>query len=283
MLPNVEIGIRVPSGRLVIDNDLRHLFPDANEDAQHSGVMWTKHIIEAYGKVGLLHGYVGNSCPGVYKDGNVLYIGNNPSVEKNRYLYEDMPGEHVAGVCTDLWWYSICDYDEFIKRGGKINRSKWRWQNPDVVKVEPGPYVLSHRWPFSDRADSYRKGRMIYATIRRTYRLPRKWTLPEEGLERNLHMVMDDLTYVGIEVNQARTRFELLCHMRDDSMPRVKAPIEDITDIGKIAVLIRKGQAVERKRKHRFNKLMAAASRKPMSKEVRQMLKTIMDDIWPKK
>lgn len=237
-LPPVEVLIRVPSGRLVVDNDLRYLWPEVDDNFEYSGDQWTKSIIDSYGDAGLFHGYVGNSCPGIYKDGDVLYIGNQPSAEKNRYLYEKIPGKHVASVCTDLWWYSICDYDDYIKRRGGPN-DKWI----SIVKVEPGPYLLKHYWPFSDRADSYRNERMIYASIQRVYKLPNKWRLPEEGLQRDLEMLLNDIDYVNAEPNRDRTSFKVLVDLKTckrSTIFKIEIPAEDISDRVKVAMAIRK-------------------------------------------
>jgi hypothetical protein len=45
----------------------------------------------------------------------------------------------VASVCTDLWWYSIVDHDDFVRRKVDLNESYY-----DVVKCKPGVYRFKH-------------------------------------------------------------------------------------------------------------------------------------------
>lgn len=252
MIKDVEVAINIPSGRMVVDNDIRCLFPEVREARYISGQgvrFWAKYFTEAYAKAGLLHGFVGNSCPGVYKDGNTLYIGNQPWDEEwfeykdEPYVeYPKIPGEHVAGVCTDLWWYCICDYDEFIRRGGKIGK-----YGPDIVKVTPGRYILSHHWPYTDAEDSYRPQRMIYATLRLDYRKLEPWYLPEEDVFREIHRIFPEVDWVWIKEMESG-RFEIFVVIDDahglghcSAKFEISAELVNEGDYGSIAVLVKKG------------------------------------------
>jgi hypothetical protein len=46
--------------------------------------------------------------------------------------------KEVGNICTDLWWYSIMDYDKFISLGG----------NPEnvanIIEVPAGEYEMDH-------------------------------------------------------------------------------------------------------------------------------------------
>lgn len=146
------IELDVPSGKLVFENDFRNLFPEAEED-EHANVSvnltkGVKLTEEMYAKYGMFHCFVGNTCPGIYKfpDGRVV-IGSYPDEVYNKDTEEYEPVDHgvdqysVGSICTDLWWFSAMDHDEYVKRGGDFE--KRGWVTPDVVEVEPGRYKLT--------------------------------------------------------------------------------------------------------------------------------------------
>lgn len=114
-LPPTEWELNVPSGKLVIANDLRKVFPLPEDDRFDINTALGCHMTAmSYAANGLSHAFVGNSCPGVYKCTNGSFkIANPPSDEKwdGEDFVEIMPepefdGERIAGICTDLWWYS---------------------------------------------------------------------------------------------------------------------------------------------------------------------------------
>lgn len=244
MLP-VEVMIAVPSGMLVVANDLRDLWPEVQDDFNVNSSEGLKLTIEAYGKANLFHGYVGNSCPSVYKDGDTIHIGNNGHGDDVNWdkITDELPGERVAGVCTDLWWYSICDYYEYIKRGGDPND-----KDVEIVKVNPGPHTLKHYWPFSDSGDSYRKSRMIYASIYRVYNVPNEWRLVEEDLAKDLKFYLNDLDYVYAGSDEHRTSFKVWGALQAGSRKTfftVHVPAKDLGNRAKVAIAIRKEGMVQ--------------------------------------
>jgi hypothetical protein len=152
-LPPNEWELNVPSGKLVVANDLRELFPLEDDDFDVNTNIGCRQTASAYAAIGMSHAFVGNTCPGVYqcKDGT-FKIANEPSEdrwdeEKKEYVpIEPKPefdGERVAGICTDLWWYSICDHDEFTRRCKRFKQQK-RDFRIEVVNVEPGVYRFRH-------------------------------------------------------------------------------------------------------------------------------------------
>lgn len=135
--PAYEFELNVPSGKMVVGNDFRGLFPVV-------GTYYINNIIgcakttQQYAKAGLAHAFVGNTCPGLFKVNDKSFVigvqgRNNPIKGAKR----------VAGVCTDLWWYSIADYDEYVKRTGEKPEDV---QYVDVVKCEPGVYKFKHQY-----------------------------------------------------------------------------------------------------------------------------------------
>lgn len=167
-----EAAIEVPSGKLAVGNDFRDLYPGC-PDYDVNEKVGIKLTFEWYAKNGLLHGFVGNSCPSVFQDGDSIHIAspkiydeNDEELPKSEW---GIPGKEVASICTDLWWYSIADYDDFVSRGGR--------EPKDVIKVTPGRYVIQHRID----ASGWTLAPYIYATIQKSDRPIEKWAMPEEG------------------------------------------------------------------------------------------------------
>lgn len=149
-LPKTTFELNVPSGKLVVANDLRDLFP-VDEEFDINTTFGCRRTALAYAAIGLAYACVGNSCPGVYKltDGT-FKIGNPPREEhwngKAWVKIKPKPkfdGKKVASICTDLWWYSICDHAEFLRRCKRFKR-KTKDFRVDVVKVPPGVYRFKH-------------------------------------------------------------------------------------------------------------------------------------------
>lgn len=136
----IKIELEVPSGRLYVGNDFRDEFPSEEGDDQDVNKGFgVKKTIEGFVKEKMLHFFVGNSCPGVYrvKDGEDTFLIGNPEVDEDFEPVEGL-GKKEASVCTDLWWASIVDGDEGDKRGLEPG------YDVDEINVEPGTYVLEY-------------------------------------------------------------------------------------------------------------------------------------------
>jgi len=157
-MPEYSIDLSVPSGKLVIANDLRDLFENEYEEEDLrpcsrgfgfnlNSDMGCRQVFEAYGKLGMAHGFVGNTCPGVYRiNEDALTISRIKYDEDLNDEDDPLPGERVAGICTDLWWYSIVDYDDYVRRTGE-KPNEWC----SIVEVKPGTYRVTHRYHLLDR------------------------------------------------------------------------------------------------------------------------------------
>jgi len=153
-LPLTEWELNVPSGKLVVANDFRDLFPLLEEGVVDLNTAFgCRQMALAYAACGMSHAFVSNTNPGVYRCSDGTYkIANPPREEKwdpveNRYVEIDpipvFDGVRVAGICTDLWWYSICDYAEFERRCAMFDQNPGGF-NVSVVDVEPGVYRFRH-------------------------------------------------------------------------------------------------------------------------------------------
>lgn len=192
-IPEYSVQIDVPSGELVFANDLRAFFPvydyfNVNLKSE------TKRCTEAYSKEQCAHVYVGNSCPsvhrlderslvlGVYADGADGEVWDEKKedfvkIPEKEATKRRLPGEYVASVCTDLWWYSACDLSILKERFEHFNKNpEFTWdqlmKHCDVVKVEPGRYEFSARKHLCD--DSNFDEPAVYSRIRRVGPAKRK-------------------------------------------------------------------------------------------------------------
>lgn len=141
-----EWELNVPSGKLVVANNLRQWFP-CSEEYDINKLIGCHLTTLSAAKVGMSYGFVGNTCPSVYREGDKFVIGSYSDEVWNEETedYDPNPeacpwGERVAGVCTDLWWYSIVDYDELQRRIAHYTPDTKPDRQLDVVDVRPGVY-----------------------------------------------------------------------------------------------------------------------------------------------
>lgn len=149
-----EWELNVPSGKIVVANDLRRWFPipEGEDDIDSiNGVLGCRQTSLAYAAIGMAHASVGNTCPNVFKvvDGK-FKIANAPPDQywngKEYVAYKKPPkfeGTKVASICTDLWWYSLCDAEEFERRTKKFKGSL-KEARATVIDVKPGVYRFRH-------------------------------------------------------------------------------------------------------------------------------------------
>jgi len=154
--------LEVPSGFIVADDWLSILSKHDGLNNTEFNINTTKGIIERmthFNKNKVAHGFVGNSCPSLLWNNkeNELHIG----AELER-IYEDYPEaveeedfefgdpinkelKMVGNICTDLWWYSIMDKDEFVNIGGDIDSVG------NLIEVPAGTYEFEHFYGVSER------------------------------------------------------------------------------------------------------------------------------------
>jgi hypothetical protein len=97
-LKSYNIYLNVPSGKIVVSDDFREWFRTTGNYNIGSKVGIIKEA-EKNAAVGMACGYVGNTCPAVYKlSTECLYIAQKKPIPDCR---------KVAGITTDWWWYSI--------------------------------------------------------------------------------------------------------------------------------------------------------------------------------
>ncbi len=209
VFPPIEVEMNVPSGKIIVENDFRELWPEAGDDFDVNETLGLKQTTEAYGQYGMFHGFVGNSCPGVYKKGDFFHIGKQGHDDSDEVV-DPLPGKHVGGVITDLWWYCVADLDDYLARGGKIEK---HWSGPTIIDVTPGRYVLKHYYGISTREEHSHKKKEIFATFEKSDAPLNQWTMPEEPLYRELPRILTEIRDFHHDYKHDTDEFSLLMNV----------------------------------------------------------------------
>ena len=145
------------SGKIIVENDLREYFEGSDNFNTNStrGIIQT---MEFYAKQGMLHGFVGNSCPSLILSEEHGQINIGVEWEEDEPAYPDDTYKGLTSVCTDLWWYSIVDAETFQKNNPDVDIS-----NFEVVEIPAGKWELSHKYGISERG--YHEN-LPYATMK---------------------------------------------------------------------------------------------------------------------
>ncbi len=184
------ITLNVPSGKIIVDDDLRDVYDGFDHDGcgDYNSVLGQADTVKSFAALGCAFGPVGNTCPGLYQTGPTSYVIACPEYNQEpedgeddpEFDYEEIVGDLVgkpklAGICTDLWAYCIADYDDWVRRGGKLQDhydqvSDTVSQVPEgfaeVVEVPPGVYQFTHH-SGETGFDDYAAGTVVYAHIER--------------------------------------------------------------------------------------------------------------------
>lgn len=284
----IEVAIDIPSGRIAFADNLRFAYPISEHKGSPQNVdgpLWQKTITEGYGEAGLFHGYVGNSCPSIHRHNSVLIIGN-PSYD-NYETRDDLPGKHVGGVCTDLWWYSIADYDDLVAHMHEVGDSIDDIRLDGVVKVKPGRYILRHYYPyFSKPRIKHNNGVEIYATIHRSSREIKPFKLPDEGLA-DLLMEKPDIEYACVKPDGGNdipiyTAYKIFLHWIGNVFTEPKFTGDEIVNVDLVSKRIYEDYKIERRKseeqKERLRKLDEGCSKLTLKKQ-KELLEEILQEM----
>lgn len=182
----VQVALNIDCGEIAYADWLEP-YKLEKEDFNVNETKGTKESILAHGKNGLFHGYVGDSSPSIYKDGDKYYIGRRAYDKKT---YEEItegskiPGVKIGQVHTELRWYSLADKAEYLSRGGKKIKKNPGTYDPKSFKVTPGRYVLKHT--LNTFTDSYANTEVLYATLELSSEPVVNIPLPEEEMYSQL-------------------------------------------------------------------------------------------------
>jgi hypothetical protein len=159
-----EITISVPSGKILVSDDLRPVFDWPDPPAvRHSSTIGQAQAVKDMAAIGCAFGPAWNCGLGLYRTGPDRYIVARPGYNED----DDEPSipgaTYLAGICTDIWTYAIADYELWRSRGGDPDKLGW---SDNVVDVTPGTYRFIHH--SGERGfDHESPGDVIYAHVER--------------------------------------------------------------------------------------------------------------------
>lgn len=136
------------SGKVILENDLRDFFNDCDFDINsRRGIVET---MQHFSDQGMLHGFVGNSCPSfiLNKEKGEIIVGVDYDNETDEKIVPE-GFEQWGSVCTDLWWYSMVDYEKF-KEISKLSDEEIE-KEYTVLELEKGTWELEHYYGISSK------------------------------------------------------------------------------------------------------------------------------------
>lgn len=160
------ITLAVPSGKIIVTDDLRPIYDgfDPEGFASYNTSKGQAQVVEAMAAIGCAFGSVGNSRPGLYQTGEGRYVIGNPEYTEEEELVGDLVGaKDLASICTDLWAYSVADYEDWQAKGGDPEQLGW---TDSIVEVPAGTYQFTHHTG-EKGFDNYAAGTVIFAHIER--------------------------------------------------------------------------------------------------------------------
>lgn len=124
-----SVDIDFPSGEILFDD----VYPDCFDvgDFDVNVTLGIQECSEYVAKQGMMHFFVGNSCPALWKEGDTIYVGRLP---------EDQWDDADGSICTDLWWASLVDPQTIKSRGGSEEDIEHMKKGGGSLKVTPGTY-----------------------------------------------------------------------------------------------------------------------------------------------
>lgn len=156
VIPNgmtTVVEIDVPSGKLICDDDLRDakLFNDVQEhdykdktQASYNTTVGQAQVIERSAAVGLAYGPCLNTSPSLYEIEPGKYVVASGGYDEHTDEEINPEGTAIAGFCTDLWAFSMADYETYLAAGGKPIEEEDQYGTRSVIEVPPGRYRMTY-------------------------------------------------------------------------------------------------------------------------------------------
>lgn len=133
------------SGKVILENDLRKYFGGHENLCLGEGAKGNINYTNYFHERGLNICYVGNSCPTFWMSPNKdrIEVGNDYDYDNDEPLIPEGYSEW-GYVCTDLWWYSLVDYEVMKKRMGWDDVKMEEAFN--ILELPKGTWEISHRY-----------------------------------------------------------------------------------------------------------------------------------------
>lgn len=113
---NIVVELQSPSGKLVFLNDPRQFLKIERDNRYKVSINSTLGCLqetESYAAQNVGYFFIGNCMPYIFQKGNeILFSSFNEESDEDIEQFKDY--DELGSVCTDLWWYSILDYQLFL-------------------------------------------------------------------------------------------------------------------------------------------------------------------------
>lgn len=141
--------INVASGRIVFADSLFHVFPKLvdRKGLDYNSAVGRKEFARRLAENNIAYGSVIDTSPTLYL--NTITGGLVVADVFDDYYDEDEDGtpegwEKLGLIITDLWAYSITDYDTFVNHGGDPDDPR-----VTIAEIPAGEYTFTH---YADQA-----------------------------------------------------------------------------------------------------------------------------------
>ncbi len=152
-----SVDIEFPSGIMIFDDGFHAGYEDF--DRNINTTIGIKQCSEDYAKQGMMHFFVGNSCPAIWREGDTIYVGSLSDADDHK---------GIGSICTDLWWASFVDQWGLASKltaarvKGEERADATRGQG--TVKVTPGTYRCTSYYHVRD-LDYGTEGTQVYCKL----------------------------------------------------------------------------------------------------------------------
>ncbi|TMR08899.1 hypothetical protein ETD86_45845 [Nonomuraea turkmeniaca] len=136
------ITLQVPSGRLLVTDDLRPVYDyDDTRLASLNSALGKTQAVKAMAEIGAAFGSTRNCGLGLYPTGDGTYVIATPAYSEDEVHPTFPESACLADIVTDLWAYSMVDFESWQKRGGDPSTLDWC---DTVVDVPAGTYKVTY-------------------------------------------------------------------------------------------------------------------------------------------
>lgn len=140
-----SVDIEFPTGVMLFNDDLCYGFTAGDRDINTT--IGIKQHSEDYAKQGMMHFFVGNSCPSIWRDGDTIYVGSLSDADGHK---------RIGSICTDLWWASFVD-EQFLTdklaASGAVQAEEYiksAKKKGGAIEVAPGTYRCTSYYHVGD-------------------------------------------------------------------------------------------------------------------------------------
>jgi hypothetical protein len=147
--PKTKVRLSLPTGRLLYADDVRELLPMRGTPDINSTKGQVK-FDQMHAKAGAAHGFVGNSCPGIYRmPDNTYAVANWPWDDEADEPDTPKGVERVGSICTDVWSATLMSAELAVARadalGLKYKKTELaRSLGADgILELDPGTYEFT--------------------------------------------------------------------------------------------------------------------------------------------